>query len=83
MVNEAKAHSYRYYVLSAPVISDQEFDALVDRISEAENDHPEWTLADSPTQCVGSDVSNNGRRLIRHRTRMLSCQKAQTTETTL
>ena len=80
MVNEAKAHSYRYYVLSAPVISDQEFDALVDRISEAENDHPEWTLADSPTQCVGSDVSNNGRRLIRHRTRMLSCQKAQTTE---
>lgn len=80
LVNEAKAHSYRYYVLSAPSISDAEFDALVDRIEQAEQQHPEWTLADSPTQCVGSDVSNNGRRLIRHRTRMLSCQKAQTKE---
>ena len=80
MVNEAKQHSYRYYVLSNPTISDAKFDALVDRIAEAEQQHPEWTLADSPTQCVGSDVSNNGRRLVRHRTRMLSCQKAQTHE---
>jgi DNA ligase (NAD+) len=80
LVNEAKQRSYEYYVLSAPTISDAEFDALVDRIELAEQEHPEWTLADSPTQCVGSDVSNNGRRLVRHRTRMLSCQKAQTTD---
>ena len=80
LVNEAKQRSYEYYVLSAPTVSDAEFDALVDRIEQVEREHPEWTLADSPTQCVGSDVSNNGRRLVRHRTRMLSCQKAQTTE---
>lgn len=81
LVNEAKEHSYRYYVLSQPTISDAEFDAIVDRISEAETEHPEWTLADSPTQCVGSDVeATTGKRLVRHRTRMLSCQKAQTTE---
>ena len=80
LVNEAKQRSYEYYVLSAPTISDAEFDALVNCIEQAEQEHPEWTLADSPTQCVGSDISNNGRRLVRHRTRMLSCQKAQTTE---
>lgn len=80
LVNEAKQHSYRYYVLSNPTISDQDFDALVNSIEQAEQEHPEWTLPDSPTQQVGSDVSNNGRRLVRHRVRMLSCQKAQTLE---
>ena len=81
LVNEAKQRSYEYYVLSDPTISDAEFDALVDRIEQAEQEHPEWTLADSPTQCVGSDVeATTGKRLVRHRTRMLSCQKAQTQE---
>ena len=79
-VNAAKQHSYEYYVLSRPTISDAEFDALVDRIEQAEQEHPDWTLPDSPTQCVGSDLSGNGKRLVRHRTPMLSCQKAQDTD---
>lgn len=78
-VNAAKQHSYNYYVLSAPTISDAEFDRLVDAIEQTEQEHPEWTLPDSPTQTVGSDLSANGRRTIRHRTPMLSCQKAQAT----
>lgn len=78
-VNAAKQHSYNYYVLSAPTISDAEFDSLVADIEQAEQDHPEWTLPDSPTQTVGSDLSGNGRRTISHRTPMLSCQKAQDT----
>lgn len=78
-VNAAKQHSYEYYVLSKPTISDAEFDALVAKIEQAEAEHPEWTLPDSPTQCVGSDLSGNGKRLVRHRTPMLSCQKAQDT----
>ena len=76
-VNAAKQHSYEYYVLSAPTISDGEFDQMVSEIEAAEMEHPEWTLPDSPTQTVGSDLGGNGRRLIRHRTPMLSCQKAQ------
>lgn len=79
-VNAARQHSYNYYVLSAPTISDAEFDALVSDIEAIEQEHPEWTLPDSPTQTVGSDLNDNGRRLVRHRTPMLSCQKAQTTE---
>lgn len=76
-VNAAKQHSYNYYVLSAPTISDAEFDRLVDAIEQTEREHPEWTLPDSPTQQVGSDLGGNGRRTISHRTPMLSCQKAQ------
>ena len=39
LVNEAKQRSYEYYVLSAPTVSDAEFDALVDRIEQAEQEH--------------------------------------------
>jgi len=80
MVNEAKQKSFEYYVLSRPTISDAQFDALTAKIEAVEREHPDWTLPDSPTQCVGSDLSGNGKRLVRHRTLMLSCQKAQTTE---
>ena len=80
LVNRSKQLSYEYYVQASPTASDAQFDALVAEIEQVEEDHPEWTLADSPTQQVGSDLQDNGRRLVRHRTRMLSCQKAQTQE---
>ena len=80
LVDRCKQLSYEYYVMSQPSVSDAQFDALVNEIEQAEAEHPEWTLADSPTQQVGSDLQDNGRRLIAHRTRMLSCQKAQTQE---
>lgn len=79
-VNAAKQHSYNYYVKSQPTISDAEFDRLVDAIEQTEAEHPDWTLPDSPTQQVGSDLSGSGRRTILHRTPMLSCQKAQTAD---
>lgn len=80
LVDKCKQLSYEYYVMSQPSVSDAQFDALVSEIEQAEAEHPDWTLADSPTQQVGSDLQDNGRRLIAHRTRMLSCQKAQTRE---
>ena len=80
LVNEAKQKSFEYYVLSKPTISDAAFDRLVDAIEQTEAEHPDWTLPDSPTQQVGSDLSGNGRRTILHRTPMLSCQKAQTAD---
>ena len=81
LVDRTKQLSYEYYVLAQPTVSDAQFDALVSEIEQAEAEHPEWTLADSPTQMVGSDVDpKSGRRLIRHRTRMLSCDKAKSQE---
>ncbi len=75
-VNEANRHSYLYYVLSRPEISDAAFDALLRSIEEYESTNPSKILPDSPTQTVGSDINGNGHRLITHRTPMLSQQKA-------
>jgi len=76
LVNEAKRHSFLYYVASRPEISDAEFDALVSNIEAYEQEHPSDILPDSPTQTIGSDLNGNGRRLVTHRSAMLSQQKA-------
>lgn len=47
-------HSYRYHVLDAPVISDYEYDQLVNELRQIENEHPEWITPDSPSQRAGA-----------------------------
>lgn len=83
LVNQANKASYDYYVLSNPSITDAAFDVFISQIEQCEQQHPEWTLPDSPTQKVGSDLSDNGRRTIAHRTPMRSCQKAKTRDAVL
>jgi len=78
LVNQAVHASYEYYVLSSTSMSDADFDSLVAQIEAYEQQHPDDILPDSPTQRVGSDLSGNGRRTIRHRSPMLSLQKAKT-----
>ena len=48
--------NYKYYVLSQPEISDQEFDKLLRELQELEQAHPEYADPNSPTQRVGSDI---------------------------
>jgi DNA ligase (NAD+) len=50
--NEILHHDYRYYVLNQPVVSDAEYDALLRRLRELEEQHPEFITPDSPTQRV-------------------------------
>jgi DNA ligase (NAD+) len=52
-----KEHNYRYYVLNAPVISDFEFDLLLNELDTIEKEFPEARTADSPTARVGSDIT--------------------------
>src|SRR5512144_210888 len=47
-------HNYRYHVLDAPVISDVEFDRLMNELKQIEAEHPEWVTPDSPTARAGS-----------------------------
>lgn len=54
---EIADHDYRYYVLDAPTISDQEFDRLFRRLQELEGEHPDLVTPDSPTQRVGAPPS--------------------------
>ena len=50
---EIEKHSKLYYVYDAPVISDYEFDMLMNRLKALEAEHPELITPDSPTQRVG------------------------------
>ena len=68
---ELEQHNYNYYVLSAPVISDQEFDAKMKSLQELEAAHPEFYDANSPTQRVGSDLTKDFVQ-VTHRYPMLS-----------
>lgn len=64
-------HNHNYYVLSAPTISDFEFDALLRELQELEDAHPEMFDPSSPTQRVGSDIAK-GFKQVAHKYPMLS-----------
>ena len=48
-------HSYRYYVLDDPQVTDDVYDRLLDELRAIEAEHPELITADSPTQRVGGE----------------------------
>ena len=64
-------HNYNYYVLNQPTISDQEFDHTMRQLQDLEALHPELYDPNSPTQRVGSDLSNEF-QTVRHKRPMLS-----------
>jgi DNA ligase (NAD+) len=45
--DELERHNYNYYVLSAPTISDFEFDKMMKELQELEAAHPEFADPDS------------------------------------
>jgi DNA ligase (NAD+) len=47
-------HNYRYHVLDAPLISDLEYDRLLNELKALEAEHPDWITPDSPTQRAGA-----------------------------
>ncbi len=53
---EINYHSRLYYVEDAPVISDYDFDMLMQRLKKLEEEHPELVTPDSPTQRVGGQA---------------------------
>ncbi|MBA5847066.1 NAD-dependent DNA ligase LigA [Gordonia amicalis] len=57
LAEEIREHQFRYYVKDAPVISDGEFDALLRRLQDLEDSHPELATPDSPTKLVGGGFS--------------------------
>ena len=50
---EIEYHNKLYYVDDAPVISDFDYDMLMQRLIKLEEEHPELITPDSPTQRVG------------------------------
>ncbi len=53
LVETLNLHSYQYYVLDNPIISDHQYDELYQSLLNLEVDNPEWVTEDSPSQRVG------------------------------
>jgi len=52
---ELDHHSYRYYVLDDPEISDAEYDRLFRKLQKLEAEFPELVTPESPTQRIGAE----------------------------
>ncbi len=64
-------HDHRYYVLDNPSISDREYDGLMGRLTELEQQFPDLVAPDSPTQRVAGQPLESF-RTVSHRFPMLS-----------
>jgi DNA ligase (NAD+) len=76
---EINYHNHRYYVLAAPVISDAEYDALMQELIELESQFPDLVTPDSPTQRVGGEPLE-GFEQVTHEVRMMSLDNTYSTE---
>lgn len=71
LAEEIRGHQFRYYVRDAPTISDGQFDALLRRLQDLEEEYPELRTPDSPTQLVGGGFETDF-TAVDHLERMLS-----------
>jgi DNA ligase (NAD+) len=69
--DKIRFHNYRYYVLNDPVISDAEYDALMEKLRTLEEKFPKLQSANSPTQKVGGEPRDE-LGLVEHPSPMLS-----------
>jgi DNA ligase (NAD+) len=76
---EIEEHNKNYYVLNHPVISDFEYDILLNELATLEKKFPEFITENSPTRRVGSDIT---REFIQceHRYPMLSLSNTYSEE---
>ena len=71
---EIRQHNNRYYVEYQPIISDFEYDILLNDLKSLEQKYPEFASEDSPTVKVGSDLHTIEREFkqVEHKHPMLS-----------
>ena len=68
---DIREHDRRYYIEAAPVISDLDYDRLLEQLRQLEEAHPELITAESPTQRVGGAAVDE-LTSVRHARPMLS-----------
>jgi DNA ligase (NAD+) len=68
-------HNHLYYVDAAPIISDRDFDKLLQELIDLEKKHPELLTPDSPTQRVGGQPIE-GFAKVTHKVPMLSIENS-------
>jgi DNA ligase (NAD+) len=68
---EIEKHNHLYYQEAKPVISDFEFDQLLEQLIQLEKQYPQFLSPDSPSQRVGGTITKEF-KTIKHRFPMLS-----------
>ena len=79
LCDQLKTYQEEYYKKSRSVVSDFEYDLLMDRLIELEKEYPQFALPDSPTLKVGSDLTSSFPE-VQHTYPMLSLDKVYTSE---
>ena len=72
-------HNLNYYVYDRPIISDSEYDVLLNKLQKLENEYPDLITSDSPTQRVGGEPLEEFNS-ITHRIPLLSLANAMNVE---
>lgn len=72
LAEQATAAQFAYHVRDAPTISDGDYDRLIRRLNELEEEFPELRTPESPTQQVGGAVFSTDFTAVDHLERMLS-----------
>ncbi|MEZ5067894.1 MAG: hypothetical protein R2847_05120 [Bacteroidia bacterium] len=57
LTEEINHHNFLYYSEAQPVISDYEFDQLLEELISLEKSYPQFAQPDSPTQRVGGQIT--------------------------
>jgi DNA ligase (NAD+) len=78
LTDDINYHNYRYYVLDAPLIADEEYDRLYRKLSDLEEKY-DYVLPDSPTRRVGAAPLDKFEK-VKHSEPMLSLGNAFTYE---
>ncbi len=68
---EISYYNEQYYQNDTSVVSDIEFDHLLEKLNQLENSYPEFKTSDSPTQRVGGTITKSF-ETVYHRYPMLS-----------
>ena len=72
---QLRHHEHLYHVLDAPVLTDAQYDALMNRLKALERENPDLLTPDSPTQRVGGKPKD-GFQKVPHSRPMLSLDNA-------
>lgn len=69
--DQIREHDYNYYVLNQSLITDAQYDELLQTVRGIEEDYPELITNDSPTQRVGGEATDQFEQ-VTHSIPMLS-----------
>lgn len=79
LTDELNRHNHLYYVESQPEISDYDFDMLLEKLQQLENQFPDLASELSPTKRVGGDITKKF-ETVKHRYPMMSLSNTYSEE---